>query len=208
MQFFVYGRDRAGTGDSRRALLKEHWAFMRRYADALIARGPTTAADGRTLTGSLHIVELATAAAAQAFAGDDPLATGGVFDTIMVHRFANLAGRTMWQFSGDPSNPRFLFIGEARAGARVNRRELCEAQSRYLAERDRAAHVILFGPLLGADGESWEGTAMLLETPDAGTAEALVAGDPAAPHYARTRLLRWRFGGEENLRDVAIPGGP
>jgi len=49
MQFFFYCRDKAGTGDLRRKLLKDHWAFMRRYADAMIARGPTMSADGKTL---------------------------------------------------------------------------------------------------------------------------------------------------------------
>ncbi|HLL68568.1 MAG TPA: YciI family protein [Micromonosporaceae bacterium] len=38
----------------------------------LIARGPTLAADDDTPTGSLHIVELPNAAAARAFAFDEP----------------------------------------------------------------------------------------------------------------------------------------
>ena len=89
---------------------------MRRYIDAMIARGPTMSADGKAVTGSMHMVDLPDADAARVFAHDDPLAKGGVFEDIMVRRFHNVAGRTMWQFNGDPKNPRFLFIGEARPG--------------------------------------------------------------------------------------------
>lgn len=202
MQFFFYCRDRAGAGKTRLGLLKEHWAFMRRYFDAMIARGPTMSADGKAVTGSMHMADLPDAEAARVFAHDDPLAKGGVFEDIMVRRYHNVLGRTMWQFNGDPKNPRFLFIGEARPGTSRQGRDLLGAQRAYLGHAARAAQVILFGPLLGADGETWEGTAMLLETPDSAAAEALVRGDPASKLYARAGLRPWRFGGEENLQDL------
>jgi uncharacterized protein YciI len=202
MQFFFYCRDRAGAGGTRLGLLKEHWAFMRRYIDAMIARGPTMSADGKAVTGSMHMVDLPDAEAVRAFAHDDPLARGGVFEDIMVRRYHNALGRTMWQFAGDPKNPRFLFIGEARSGTSAQSRDLLDAQRAYLGHAARAAQVILFGPLLGADGKTWEGTAMLLETPDCAAAEALVLGDPASKLYVRTKLHHWRFGGEENLQDL------
>jgi uncharacterized protein YciI len=206
MQFFFYCRDRAGAAATRQALLKEHWAFMRRYVDTMIARGPTMSADGRTVTGSMHIVDLPDADAARIFARDDPLAKGGVFEDIMVRRYRNVLGRTMWQFGGDPGSLRFLFIGDAKPGTSAQGRELLDAQRDYLGHADRAPRIILFGPLLGTDGETWEGTAMLLETPDTAAAEALVRGDPAAASqlYARAELRRWRFGGEENLQDLIV----
>jgi uncharacterized protein len=202
MQFFFYCRDKAGAGATRLALLKDHWAFMRRYIDAMIARGPTMSADGKAVTGSMHMVDLLDAEAARVFAYDDPLAKGGVFEDIMVRRYHNVLGRTMWQFGGDPKNSRFLFIGEARPATSRQGRDLLDAHRAYLGHADRAARVIVFGPLLGADGETWEGTAMLLETPDTATAEAIVRGDPASKLYVRTELRPWRFGGEENLQDI------
>jgi uncharacterized protein len=202
MQFFFYCRDKAGVGATRLALLKAHWAFMRRYIDTMIARGPTMSADGKAVTGSMHMVDLLDAEAARVFAYDDPLAKGGVFEDIMVRRYHNVLGRTMWQFGGDPKNSRFLFIGEARPATSRQGRDLLDAQRAYLGHADRAARVIVFGPLLGADGETWEGTAMLLETPDTATAEAIVRGDPASKLYVRTELRPWRFGGEENLQDL------
>lgn len=87
MQFFFYCRDKAGVGATRRALLKEHWAFMSRYVDAMIARGPTMSADGKAVTGSMHIVDLPDADAARVFAYNDPLAKGSVFEDIMVRRY-------------------------------------------------------------------------------------------------------------------------
>ena len=204
MEFFFYCRDKAGTGEVRRKLLKDHWAFMSRYADAMIARGPTMSPDGKTVTGSMHIVNLPDEDAAKAFANEDPLAKGGVFEEILVRRFYNVLERTMWQFKGDPKNPKFLFIGEAKPGASALGRQLLGSLRDCLARGDCASHVIVFGPLLGADGETWEGTTMLLETPDAAAAERLVKGVPAAAAnlYGRTQLLPWRFGGEENLQDL------
>src|SRR5450759_1809667 len=116
MQFFFYCCDRAGVGATRRALLNEYWAFMHRYVDAMIARGPTMSANGKAVTGSMHMVDLPDTDAARVFAQDDPLTKGGVFEDIMVRRYHNVLGRTMWQFGGDPKNPRFLFIGEAQRG--------------------------------------------------------------------------------------------
>ena len=208
MQFFFYCRDRAGAGEMRRALLKNHWAFMDRYVNAMIARGPTMSADGKAMTGSMHIVDLPDADAAWVFAHEDPFAKAGVFEDIMVRRYHNVLGRTMWQFGGDPSNARFLFVAEAHPGTSEQGWHLLSAQRAYLGQADRAARVILFGPLLAADGEAWEGTAMLLETPDSSTAEALVVGEPvaAAGLYGRTELHPWRFGGENNLQGFAARG--
>ncbi|NVO16196.1 MAG: hypothetical protein HXX10_19355 [Rhodoplanes sp.] len=207
MQFFVYGRDRDGAGPTRRALLKDHWAFMTPYIDAMIARGPTMSADGKAVTGSLHIVDLADAEAARVFAEDDPLAKGGVFAEVMVRRFDNLSGRTMWQFAGDPKNPRFLFVGEARPDAARAAGKARAAQRAWLLDPAQARAVIVAGPLLGADGESsagetWAGTAMLLEASDTAAAEALLRDDPAADLYETAVLRPWRFGGAENLQDL------
>jgi uncharacterized protein len=101
MQFLCYCRDKPGRGETRRALLKDHWAFMSRYSDAMIARGPTMSADGKEMTGSLHIVNLPDADAARVFVHEDPFARAGLFEDIMVRRYHNVLGRTMWQFGGE-----------------------------------------------------------------------------------------------------------
>ena len=45
----------------RSALTEEHWSYMDRFADGMLARGPTLAPDRETWTGSIHIVELPSA---------------------------------------------------------------------------------------------------------------------------------------------------
>jgi hypothetical protein len=188
----------------RKSLLKAHWAFMHPYIDAMTARGPTMTADGKAVTGSMHIVDLPDAGAARVFANDDPLAKGGVFEDIMVRRFHNVAGRTMWQYNGDAKNARFLSVAEAMPGSADQGHDLLAAQRNYLEHADRAAHVIVHGPLLGEDGVTWAGTAILLETADIAAAEVLLNGDPMrrAGLYSKTALYPWRFGGAENLQDL------
>jgi len=205
MQYFFYCRDKAGAFETRKALLKAHWAFMHPYIDAMIARGPTMSADGKTVAGSMHIVDLPDAAAAQLFAHDDPLAQGGVFADIMVRRFENISARTMWQYHGNAEHARFSWVAEAGAGRSGEGCALLAAQRRYLEDPQRAANVIVHGPLLGEDGVTWRGTVMLLETVDRTAAEQLVAADPAAVLYAQSALVPWRFGGAENLQDLIAP---
>jgi uncharacterized protein YciI len=176
---------------------------MAHYAEAMIARGPTMSADGKTVTGSVHIVELPDADAARVFAFEDPLAKGGVFEHIKVYRFRNVLGRTMWQFEGDSGNRRFLFLGEARSDASMAI-EMLDAQQAYMRNAENAKRVIAFGPLLGADGVTWQGTAALLETIDIESAGVLTVDDPAYGQYAHTELRPWRFGGQENLKDLAV----
>lgn len=205
MLYFFYCRDKAGIFETRKALLKAHWAFMHPYIDAMIARGPTMSADDKTVTGSMHIVDLPDAAAAHVFAHDDPLARGGVFADILVRRFENVSVRTMWQHRGTAHHPRFLWLAEAAAEASAEGSALLSAQRRYLEDPQRAAGVIVHGPLRGDDGVTWLGTVLLLETADRAAAEQMVGADPAAALYARSALVPWRFGGAENLQDLVAP---
>src|SRR3954451_20662884 len=71
---------------------------MDRYAAEMIARGPTLA--GNTPTGSVHIVDLPDPAAARAFAFDEPGYQAGVYRDVLLRRWRNLLGRTMWDFPG------------------------------------------------------------------------------------------------------------
>ena len=205
MEFFFYCRDKPGASEMRRALLKDHWAYMSRYIPAMIARGPTMSADGKVMTGSMHIVDLPDTDAAWAFAHEDPFAKAGLFEEMIVRRYHNVLGRTMWQFDGNADNERFLFIGHGRSGVSEQGWRALAAQRTYFGDVERAREVILYGPLLAEDGESWEGTAILLEVSARPVAEALVLEDPAAAAglYVRTALYPWRFGGEQNLQDLA-----
>ena len=73
---------------------------MDRFADGMIARGPTLGADRETWTGSLHIVDLPSAEAAREFVEREPYNRAGLFEQHIIRRFKNLLGRTMWEFPG------------------------------------------------------------------------------------------------------------
>lgn len=111
MEFLCYHQDRAGCLPLRGRLLETHWSYMDGYAREMIARGPTFAEDG-TLTGSVHLVDLPSAAAARAFAFDEPGYQAGAYRDVLLRRWRNTLGRTMWDFPGGRTGGnRYLVLG-------------------------------------------------------------------------------------------------
>src|SRR6266540_2496123 len=95
------------------------------YAGAMIARGPTLTSDRQAATGSMHMVDLPDAEAARVFAFDEPYYQAGVFGEVLVRRWRNALGGTMWDFEGDPSvERRFLVIGHGKPGTSSQRAAL------------------------------------------------------------------------------------
>ncbi|GAA3158006.1 YciI family protein [Nonomuraea salmonea] len=177
MEFFCYHRDRPGSATLREKLVEKHWSYMDGYATQLIARGPTL--DGGTATGSVHIVDLPDPAAARAFAFDEPNYQAGVYRDVMVRRWRNLLGRTMWDFPGGrEGGNRYLVIGLG-AG---------EAEE---PPPGRSDDLIAYGPLLSDDGGTWLGTAALIRATDRDAARTLLDAD----RYADVEVHAWQFGG-------------
>ncbi|SNR60072.1 YciI family protein [Actinomadura mexicana] len=177
MEFFCYHRDRAGSTGLREELGERHWSYMDRYEKELIARGPTFAGD--VPTGSVHIVDLPDPAAARAFAFDEPNYQAGAYRDVMVRRWRNALGRSMWDFPGGRTGgDRFLVLGLGEGEA---------ADLQVPADDD----LIAYGPLLSDDGEAWLGTAALLRARDAGAARAVLTQD----RYAAVEVHHWQFGG-------------
>ncbi|MFI0453772.1 YciI family protein [Actinomadura sp. 6N118] len=180
MEFFCYHRDRPGSMALRDELLEEHWSYMDGYAAGMIARGPTMADDGDTATGSVHIVDLPDTAAARAFAFDEPNYKAGVYRDVLLRRWRNTLGRTMWDFPGGPTDgSRYLVLG------------LGSGEAADLAVPPGQDELIAYGPLLADDGTTWLGTAALVRAPDADTARAVLTLD----RYADIEVHNWQFGG-------------
>ncbi|MFE8959362.1 YciI family protein [Streptomyces iakyrus] len=181
MEFFCYHRDRPGSLPLREELGEAHWAYMDRYEAELIARGPTFGEDGETVTGSVHIVDLPDAAAARAFAFDEPNYQAGAYRDVLVRRWRNLLGRTMWEFPGGRTDGRrYLVIGFGSGdGADLDVPG---------AWRDE---LIAYGPLLSDDGAVWVGTAVLVRAADAEAARAVLTSE----RYAAIEVHDWEFGG-------------
>lgn len=183
MEFFCYHRDRACSGPLRDERVEAHWSYMDGFAEHMIARGPTLTEDGELATGSIHVLDLAGPAEARAFAFDEPNYQAGVYRDVLLRRWSNSLGRTMWQFPGGPhGGRRFLVLafGEPRP--------IGSAPDAPPAETDE---LISYGPLLADDGTTWLGTAVLLRATDA-TAARTVLTEPA---YAQIEVHPWRFGG-------------
>ncbi|MEU4381439.1 YciI family protein [Micromonospora echinofusca] len=180
MEFFCYHRDRAGSWPLRKELREEHWSYMDRYAAQMIARGPTFAPDGRTPTGSVHIVDLPDPAAARAFAFDEPNYQAGAYRDVLLRRWHNTLGRTMWDFPGGRTGgDRYLVLGLGAGEA---------ADLDVSADREE---LIACGPLLSDDGVMWLGTAALVRAEDPDEARALLTPD----RYAEIEVHAWAFGG-------------
>jgi uncharacterized protein YciI len=197
MEFFVYCRDRPGTLESRERLGEEHQLFMDGYVDRMIARGPTLAEDGTTPTGSMHIVDLPDADTARVFAYDEPNYRAGVYGDVMIRRWRNSLGRTMWQYGGDHDATHFLVIGHGTAEVDVVGDDLLAARRGFLADGGWADRVIVCGPLLADDGSEWAGSAAMLGLESRAAVEELLAGDPlvSAGLYERIEIHPWCFGG-------------
>jgi hypothetical protein len=180
VEFFCYHRDRPGSVTLREELLEEHWSYMDGYQAELIARGPTLADDGETPTGSVHILGLPNSAAARAFAFDEPNYQAGIYRDVMLRRWRDLLGRTMWDFPGGPaSGNRYLVLGFGTGPA---------ADLDVPPDRDE---LIAYGPLLSDTAGAWLGTAVLIRAPDPDMAGAILTQD----RYASIEVHSWRFGG-------------
>ena len=180
MEFFCYHRDRPASAALRHELRERHWSYMDRYAAAMIARGPTFADDGDVPTGSVHIVDLPDPAAARAFALDEPNYQAGVYRDVLLRRWRNTLGRTMWDFAGGRTGgERYLVLG------------LGAGPAADLAVPPDADELIAYGPLLADDGTAWLGTAVLVRAPDAEKARAVLTPD----RYAAVETHTWAFGG-------------
>ena len=180
MEFFCYHRDRSASAAMRVELLEEHWSYMDQFAKEMIARGPVLTSDGETATGSVHILDLPDPATARAFAFDEPNYQVGVYRDIMLRRWRNVLGRTMWQFPGGESGGNLYFVLGLGAGE--------PADLDPSGDRDE---LIAYGPLLADNGATWLGTAALLRAPNPDAARAILTAD----RYFEIEVHDWYFGG-------------
>lgn len=142
----------------------------------MVARGPTFADDG-TLTGSVHILGLPDAAAARAFAFDEPCYQAGAYRDVLLRRWHNVLGRTMWDSAG--SADRYLVLGFTFAPWTGD------------LQAPAAERLVAFGPLLSDDGSLLLGAAAILEADDSYAARGVL--DDGA--YDGVEVHRWRAGG-------------
>jgi uncharacterized protein YciI len=189
LDFFVYSRDAAGTAELRDdpELLEKHWSYMDSFAELMIARGPTLDSNRETATGSLHVLALPGVDAAREFVALEPNHLAGVYGEHSVWRFENLLGRSMWEFSGQAGEPRFLVIGRSDLGRPVPAGGL----PAELLER-----MILYGALTTLDGAEPVGLALVLQAPDRDIVDALMEDERTGlGALSEVEIHDWEFGG-------------
>lgn len=163
-------------------MAEEHWSYMDRFAATMIARGPTFTSDG-TLTGSVHILDLPDPTAARRFAFEEPGYQAGAYRDVLLRRWHNSLGRTMWDFTdARPDRTRYLVLGFTLENA-------AEA-----AAVPSGNGLIASGPLLSDDGSLVLGAAVLLEASHAAGAREVLFAD----RYAGVEVHQWQFGGRAN----------
>jgi uncharacterized protein len=188
MDFFIYSGAVPGGPEPDPALNEEHWSYMDRFADGMIARGPTLAADRTTWTGSVHVVDLPSAEAAHQFVEREPYNRAGLFDQHLVRRFDNLLGRTMWEFPGGSDDPRFMVIAHVPDNASEH------AFTVPLIEVTGPARgrLIVHGDLLTPDEGRPVGVALALQAPTRRAVEAFLG---RLDEHLEVRIHDWEFGG-------------
>jgi uncharacterized protein len=165
---------------------------MDQFADRMIARGPTLGADRETWTGSIHIVDLASAEAAREFIEREPYNRAGLFDHHIIRRFKNLLGQTMWQSPGASVGPRFFVIAEVAAEAGEHAPTVLLPNFTALP-RER---LIVHGELLTPDDATPTGVVLALQAPTRETVAALLReGQAALDGHFDVQILDWEFGG-------------
>lgn len=196
MDFFVYSRDadRALALREDEGLIERHWSYMDGFADSMIARGPTLGTDPDTATGSLHVLGLPSVDAAQEFVALEPNNRAGVYGEHSIWRFENLLSRTMWDFSGDADDPKFLVIAHPCHGQNGTESRTPVPPERLSRElRDR---LILYGTLLTLDGAKPVGVALAVQAPDRKAVDALLhEGRVELDDLPEIEIHRWEFGG-------------
>lgn len=185
MDFLIYGRAVADAPADTPDLDEAHWSYMDAFADRMTARGPTLSPDRTAWTGSLHVVDLADAAQARAFAVDEPYHRAGLFSGLVIRRFENLLGRTMWQVPRADGVP-FLVLAD---GATT---DAAAPQVRPpIADR-----LVVWGRLRRVDAPEPSGMVVALVAPDEAAARSVIEADRALLGGCEdVQVHAWEFGG-------------
>jgi uncharacterized protein YciI len=193
MDFFVYSRAVSSAADVEHdpALDEEHWSYMDGFADGMIARGPTLAADRETWTGSVHIVDLPCPGAAREFVEREPYNRAGLFEHHVIRRFKNLLGRTMWESPRGPVDSRFFVIAHLLAEASEQEHGVLLSDFTALP-RER---LIVHGELLTTDDARPAGVVLALHAPTREAADALLRRGAGLDEHFDVQILDWEFGG-------------
>jgi uncharacterized protein len=171
---------------------ERHWSYMDRYADALTARGPTLGTDRCTWTGSIHVINLPSQAAARKFVDHEPYHRAGAYEQHRIWRFSNLLERTMWQFAAAADEPLFFVLAHPAPHQARNRSPVPLAE----VKQDLRDRLIVYGALHNLDGHASPGVALAVQAPTRQALDTLLRdGLTRLGSDDNTEVHDWMFGG-------------
>lgn len=194
MDFLIYSRSTpaAAAANDDPELNEEHWTYLDGFADGMIARGPTLGTDRQTWTGSLHVVDLPGPEAAREFVAREPYNHAGLFEAHLTWRFANVLGRTIWQFAAAEEEPRFLVLAHP---ATDDPQDLGPVPLADLPP-DLRERLILYGELRNLDDDEPAGVALAVQAPTREALDELLGKARAGlAHWDDVEIHDWEFGG-------------
>ncbi|PRX97680.1 YciI family protein [Allonocardiopsis opalescens] len=181
MPFYVYAQDRPGAGSELLDLAEAHWAYMDRFADRLILRGPTLSDDGEEHTGSVHVIDLDERADAERFATEEPYWRAGLYRRFTAVRTSVLLDR------GPAEGPLALVTGEWPPGPRA---------ADMAAGDGTDGRVGYLGVLVDDEGARTTGiVAVVRAAPDEALRVVRPLADGMAAGPAALTARRWHRGG-------------
>ena len=194
MDFLIHSRatpDTMEAEDDDPELDERHWSYMDHYADALTARGPTLGTDRCTWTGSIHVINLPSQAAARTFVDREPYHRAGAYEQHRIWRFSNLLERTMWQFAGAADEPRFFVLAHPAPHQARNRAPVPLAE----VKQDLRDRLIVYGTLHDLDDHASPGVALAVQAPTRPALDTLLRDELTCLRNDDTEIHDWIFGG-------------
>ena len=90
MIFAILLMDRPGTAELRVQVRPEHRAYLAQQAERMAFAGPLTSEDGKTVTGSLLVMDFPSRAAVDEWLSNEPFTKAGVYEKPVIHVFNNM----------------------------------------------------------------------------------------------------------------------
>lgn len=92
MIFSILLLDRPGTAELRVQVRPAHRDYLAKLSDKMAFAGPLFSDDGKTIVGSLLVMDFPNRAAVETWLKDEPFTKAGVYEKPIIHIFNN-----MWQ---------------------------------------------------------------------------------------------------------------
>src|SRR5688572_24368432 len=90
MLYTFYLLDKPGALARRQEMRPQHKAYLAGKAEQIAFAGPLLADDGKTMVGSLLVIDFPSREEAQRWIADEPFTRAGVYASTTVYAFENL----------------------------------------------------------------------------------------------------------------------